>query len=103
MVATVGKESTRDLSEGPPATEIQPTVAMQECGPVVHRAGNFAHTHTIYTFIVKSDFQILGNRSFFFFINWVPTMDKTRHMYGLETVLGSQFTNSVLQGPISFI
>ena len=50
-MATVGKESTRDLSEGPPATEIQPTVAMQECGPVVHRAGNFAHTHTIYTFI----------------------------------------------------
>ena len=30
-------------------------------------------------------------------------MDETRHIYGLETVLGSQFTNSALQGPISFI
>lgn len=30
-------------------------------------------------------------------------MDKMRHIYGLETVLGSQFTNSVLQSPISFI
>ena len=76
------------------------------------------HTHTIYTFIVKSDFQILGNQLFFF--NWVPTMDKMRHIYGWEThiwlgdtsvaerhacglktrlwhrVLGSQFTNSGL-------
>lgn len=45
-MATVGNESTRDLSEGPSATEIQPTVAIPECGPVVHRAGNFACTNT---------------------------------------------------------
>ena len=67
VVGTMANYSTCDLSKGLSATEIQPVVAIQECGSTVHRACSFAraHTHNLYVHW-KPDFQILGNQFFFF-------------------------------------